>query len=229
MPENDKNDDIDNELQDMLDEIIEEEEPKAVERDIDDEEAVEEVEEAVDDLDVESEIANFEAPVVEEPKLSTEPAEDEEDDPVLHPTQDVISVTKGDLSPADNTGTATEKGPSSDQDGELIKIFKEVRQEIWNGIKEDREQIDEQITIFLERIQDPDKVKNCYVESITSLLSTKASTSTNGTRILDSMTKLIVATKNAGDGGGNTGTDLAGLLADSDDDDSGEAYDPENP
>lgn len=96
----------------------------------------------------------------------------------------------------------------------LIKEFRSVKKEVISAFRSDRDDIDKYIRRFSNRIKDPDKAKQVYVEGITSLLATKANTGANIIRVLDSITKVVSATKNhkGFEAGGSDNANLSELL-----------------
>lgn len=127
-------------------------------------------------------------------------------------------------------GTKQEKSPDEIQLSELLDEFKIIKEEFLKAFNSDRKDIDKFITRFSNRVKDPESAKQYYVEAITSLLATKANTGMNAIKLLDSVAKMLSATKNhSGLNNANNGLDLAQLLGDDDDDDVMNDFDPDNP
>jgi hypothetical protein len=108
---------------------------------------------------------------------------------------------------------------------QIVKQFGDRALEIWEAIRQDREQIDDFLSVFQDRISTEESTKQYYVEAVTNLLSTKAHTSTSASRILDSIARMVSATKNLGDGKSGVAPDLADYLEGN----MGEGFDPDNP
>ena len=126
----------------------------------------------------------------------------------------------------DSSQTASDDTPIFDIISEVVGKFGGHADEIWAAIRSDREQIDDFLTILQDRISSVQDTKQYYIEAITSLLSTKANASINASRLLDSIAKMVSASKNVGDGSG-AAPDLSSLL--DLDDDGDVTFDPENP
>ena len=78
----------------------------------------------------------------------------------------------------------------------VLEDFHNTKKEILSNTTSDRNQIDQYITIFHDRIKDESSTKQYYVEAITSLLSTKAKSSADSIKALDAMSKIISSIKN---------------------------------
>lgn len=107
---------------------------------------------------------------------------------------------------------------------QIIKQFGERSGAIWEKVLEDRTQLDKYISVFMDRISDPESAKSCYVEGLTALLSVKATTSINASKLLDSIAKMTAAVKNIKSE--SSDTSLVGML---DDDGSQPTFDENNP
>jgi cobalamin biosynthesis protein CobT len=107
----------------------------------------------------------------------------------------------------------------------IIKKFESHTDQVWDALMADRKQLDQYIAIFTDKVSNPEEVKSCYVEALTSLLTTKASTSTNASKFLDSISKIISAVKSMKSEGSRI--NLSELLGGSDD--GSVAYDEDNP
>ena len=105
----------------------------------------------------------------------------------------------------------------------IITNFGTIQSAAWELLEKDRTQIDQYISLFADRIHDPESTKTCYVEGLAALLNVKAGTSINATKMLDSIAKMVAAIKNM-KMEGSSNTDLASLLGESD-----AGFDPENP
>ena len=168
------------------------------------------------------------------------PEDDDEPEPHLEKSQEEIhletdeeelgEVPKGPNQVIKTSTVSSEDSPddSGDADSDVVKKLETMiegfgsrQDEIWSLLKEDRAKIDEYLKLFVDKIAGEDKGKGMYVEAIASLMSTKATTSMNATRVLDSTSKLISAAKNLKSDGADS--DLAALLKESlsetDDDD----------
>lgn len=201
---NSEDEQLDEDLQKMLDEFTEEEE-RAEDHSTDTDPEYQEPEEHGDsslDLDLE---------------LAEEQPEPEDDSIANSKPNQIISVDKK------KQEAKTESQVTDDKRiEEILNKFNVIGDEIHNYIKSDRQKIDEVIHLFMDRIENPE-AKTAYVEAITSLLSTKVMTSGHATRLLDSMTKSITATKNLNQGGGSV--ELNELLGG----DDSEGFDEANP
>lgn len=107
---------------------------------------------------------------------------------------------------------------------QILKQFGERSGAIWDKVLEDRTQLDKYINIFMDRIAEPENVKACYVEGLTALLSVKATSSINASKLLDSIAKMVAAVKNIKSE--STDTSLDGIL---NDDGSQPTFDEKNP
>jgi len=124
---------------------------------------------------------------------------------------------------ADDAGLVDDHGQNNEMNeflDKLCKEFSEMRGQIWSKVNEDREKIDHFINLFTQRIEDATNTKSVYVESITSLLQTKANTSMNASKMLDSVAKMVSAAKNMPTS--DSGLELDDILND-------DGYDDEEP
>ena len=76
----------------------------------------------------------------------------------------------------------------------LVGDFDVLKSQIAEEFKSDRKIIQSFIDYFEQQLKAGD-IKNCYVEAIASLLSTKINASTSSVKVLDSIAKIISATK----------------------------------
>lgn len=101
----------------------------------------------------------------------------------------------------------------------LLDKFGKTSDDIVSRFKEDRDELQKVIDLFMRKvINDPDPPR-VIVESLTLCLRTKADTNANTTRVLDSICRLISAGKSFGPQGGGgqlTEKQLRAILEDSD-------------
>jgi hypothetical protein len=111
----------------------------------------------------------------------------------------------------------------SELSNNIMAHYQELQTKIWEQLNADRSMIDEYIAIFKEKVQGADTCKQYFVEALTALVTAKASTSANASKLLDSCAKMASAIKNmkASDIGGSSL--LMKLLGDEGD------YDPDKP
>lgn len=88
----------------------------------------------------------------------------------------------------------TKDEPNVELSSLLMKSFGAFHSQIWSKLNDDRNQVNEYINYFRDRLDV--EVKQCYVEALVALLNTKATTSMNATKILDSLAKMTAAVKN---------------------------------
>lgn len=93
----------------------------------------------------------------------------------------------------------------------LIEEFRKLQSDIISHMDKDDDVIQSTFQLLMDRIRDEDKVKQYYIEAITSLLSTKVHSSASRIRLLDSVTKFTNSIKNSKPSGG---IDLSDLLKD---------------
>lgn len=111
----------------------------------------------------------------------------------------------------------------------LIDNFTDIKKQLLKNLEEDRADIDKYIKRFSRRIAKKDEVKQYYVEALTTLLSTKAGTSMNTIKVLDSIAKILAATKNHNAlNNDNDSMDLSDLLSNVSEE-ADESFDPDNP
>jgi len=139
-----------------------------------------------------------------------EPKEVKED-PVL-----AKAKTPQEIRVAPITAEQLASGKANDQIASLMhKIaaeFSGIQGAIWSNLKDDRAKIDYYLNLFTSRIDVPAETKQMYIEAITTLVATRAATSMNSSKLLDSMAKMAAAIKNIETEGQNM--DLVGLLRD---------------
>jgi len=93
---------------------------------------------------------------------------------------------------SDSDSTADDSGPSELQ--RVLDDFDSIKRDLLYSFQEDRDKIQNFVDYLEKELQsDP---KSYYVEGISSLLSTKASISSNAIRVLDSIAKIVSASKN---------------------------------
>ena len=167
-----------------------------------------EIEDLLDQLDAES--SELDAPQEDSQPVASEVASTP--DPTHEPQQIVIDPNSD--APATATSSATASGGDAGElIGELLNGYKDRTTDIWNKINADRSLIDEYLTMFTTRIDTPESTKGYYVEALVSLINTKAATSMNATKILDSVAKIVATIKNMGVEN-STNVDLEKLLDD---------------
>lgn len=139
-------------------------------------------------------------------------------EPELEPKKanpQVISISSSDLDDdgddGEDSGDAQHREIVQETLKKLVSNFEQNTDNVWKLIEDDRTKIDEFLTLFSARIADVKETKICYVEAITSLLSTKANIGVNASRVLDSCARLITAAKNLGHQNDET-PDMIGIL-----------------
>jgi len=117
-----------------------------------------------------------------------------EEDPIASHEPQLIQIDVGDIDDAAPSGQPSDAVAKLTD--EIISQFGDKIGQIWNKLQVDREQLDHYIGIFTDRIVDHESTKTCYVEALTTLLTTKASTSINASKLLDSIAKMTGVIKN---------------------------------
>jgi len=132
-----------------------------------------------------------------EPGDEDEIVVDEKPDPVLAKAKSPQHISV-DMQMPDNPHVLSggDGDKTSNLPDEIMGQFSAIQGEIWDAIKNDRKLIDKYIELWADRASDAEMTKQCYVEAITSLLTTKATTSMNATRLLDSFSKMLSTLKN---------------------------------
>lgn len=85
---------------------------------------------------------------------------------------------------------------AQDDMGKMISGFNIYRQDIEQGFKDDRLKIQEYLDMIIADIAKRGELKQSHLEALSSLMATKAMTTANKIRMLDSIAKMVSAIKN---------------------------------
>jgi hypothetical protein len=127
------------------------------------------------------------------------------------PTHDPQQITIAPDVDSPAASVASSGGDSGKLIEALLGVVEARTADIWGKVNADRALIDKYLEIFTTRINQPEDTKGYYVEALVSLVNTKAATSMNATKILDSTAKIVATIKNIGVEN-STNVDLEKLL-----------------
>jgi hypothetical protein len=116
-------------------------------------------------------------------------AETNESVPVTH---DVAEIETNISKPVSVTHDVAE---DTDEIRDLVNRFKDTANEILRNYRSDRDQIEDTISFLYNAVQLGPQTPRVYVEMLVAALRTKAETSTNAVKVLDSLAKLLAAGK----------------------------------
>lgn len=102
--------------------------------------------------------------------------------------------------------------------GEIFSAFNDLKDNIEDNFRDDRLKIQDYLNL-ISNDGSAHGYKNAHFEAIASLMSTKASTTSNRVKLLDSLSKIISATKNYGNNNDSSDDeeDLRSLINESSD------------